>query len=74
MDKYTVDNRVFISILNAENYIREKYGQPGKKIWFVPVAAFGIAYNAYIDDDTKDSRTFSMEHQISQIRYKYDHD
>lgn len=66
---YNVNGKNFTSILKMQDYVREKYAQPGKKIFFVPVAAFGIAYSAYIDSDTEDQRSFSMENHVCNILY-----
>jgi hypothetical protein len=58
--------KCFHNILEAQKYVKDHV--PGQ-IWFVPVAAFGIAYTAYRDDKAETYNEFTMADQVAEIRY-----
>lgn len=56
------------SILEAESHIRTQF--PKNKVYFNPVAAFGISYSGYIDNDSqKEGRDWELINPCGIIIY-----
>lgn len=56
------------SVLKAQEHIRNKF--KGNKVYFVPVAAFGIAYTVYLDNEMYgNSNDWEMDNECGIIIY-----
>ena len=70
---YYVGKKRFTSILEAQQYLKSKYEEPGKKIRYVPVCAFGKVDSCYLTD-ANEGYDWKMNHHIADITYGPNYD